>query len=130
MKIIRIAILTLLPAAAAAQPPQGMSEQDMQKMMQQMQEFQACMQDVDQAKMKQLEQRSKQFNAEIKSLCAKGKRDEAQQKAMAMYKKMSNDPVMKKLTECGKKLKDAAQQMPFTMPMEEHKDKHVCDQDL
>ncbi|MGD8570363.1 MAG: hypothetical protein PVJ39_19905, partial [Gammaproteobacteria bacterium] len=80
--------------------------------------------------MKQLEQRSKQFTAEIKALCAKGKRDEAQQKAIAMSKKMSNNPEIKKLTQCTKKLKEAAQKMPFTMTIEEIKDKHVCDQDL
>ena len=64
----------LLPLFALAQSPQGMNNPDMQKMMQKMQEMQACMEKVDQSELKSIEQRSQQIEAEVKSLCAGGKR--------------------------------------------------------
>ena len=60
-----------------------MNEDDMQKMMQQAQEAQACMQKVDQAKLKEIERRSRQVESEIKSLCKRGERDAAQEKALS-----------------------------------------------
>ena len=53
-----------------AQNPMGMNEADMQKMMQQMQEAQACMEKIDQSQLDALEKKAKQFEAEMKSLCA------------------------------------------------------------
>jgi hypothetical protein len=65
MKISAIILLLLMPMVTVAQDYKGMNEEDMQKMMQQMQEMQSCMQSIDQKKLKALEQRSSQFDAEI-----------------------------------------------------------------
>lgn len=59
MKTAILALFLLLPALALAQQP-PMNEQDLQKMMEQMQKMQACMQNVDQNELNRLEQRSHQ----------------------------------------------------------------------
>ena len=78
MKKLAITLLCLTPIISFAQNPMGMSEADMQKMMQQMQEAQACMEKIDQAELDVLEKKAEKFEAEMKSLCASGKRDAAQ----------------------------------------------------
>ncbi len=133
MKIAAIILLLLIPTVSAAQNYQGMNKGDMQKMMQQMQKMQSCMQNVDQAKLKELEQRSNQLEAEVKSLCANGKRDKAQDKAISFGMKMMNDPEMQKMRKCGEMMKGMMPTMPAmpTMPfMDQDKDlssNHVCD---
>ena len=87
MKIFFITLLCFLPLTTFAQNPMGMSEADMQKMMQQMQMAQACMEKIDRSQLDVLEKKSKQFEAEMKSLCAKGNRDAAQDKAMNYMKR-------------------------------------------
>ena len=67
MKKLAITILCLLPVISFAQNPMGMSEADMQKMMQQMQEAQACMEKIDQSELERLEKKAQSFEAETKS---------------------------------------------------------------
>ena len=132
MKISVFILLLLMPMITVAQDYQGMNKEDMQKMMQQMQEMQNCMQSIDQAKLKALEQRSNQFGAEIESLCANGKRSEAQDKAMSYSKKMMKDPTMQTMRKCGEMMKGKMPTMPKMPFMDQDQDKdqasnHVCD---
>ena len=127
MKISAIILLLLMPIVTFAQNYQGMSEDDMQKMTQQMQKMETCMQNVDQAKLKVLEQRSYQFEAEVRSLCDSGKREEAQAKAISFGKEIANDPTMQAMRKCSEMMKGMMPKMPF---MDQHKDPsnhHVCD---
>ena len=115
-----------------AQNYQNMSEEDMQKMMQQMQKMQSCMQNIDQAKLKALDQRSSQILANIDSLCASGKRDEAQAKAISYGKEMAKDPTMQAMKKCGEMMSSEMMEgmMPKTPLMDLDKDltsHHVCD---
>ncbi len=128
MKISASILLLLIPILAAAQNYQGMNKEDMQKVMQQMQEMQACMQNVDQDKLKALEQRSNRFGAEVKSLCASGKRDKAQQKAISFGKEMANDPSMQAMRKCGELSKGTMPKMPFMDQDIDRSKHHVCDQ--
>ena len=128
MKISAITLLLLMPIVTFAQDYQDMNEEDMQKMMQQMQKMGSCMQNVDQAKLKILEQRSNQFEAEVKSLCANGKRKEAQAKAISFGKEIAKDPTMQAMSKCSEMMEGNMPNMPI---MKRHKDRsnhHVCDQ--
>jgi predicted transcriptional regulator len=131
MKQVAITLLCLLPITSFAQNPMGMSEADMQKMMQQMQEAQACMEKIDQSELHALEKKAKQFEAEMKSLCASGKRDAAQEKAMLYAKEIANNPVIQQTRKCSEKMQGAMQGMSQNMPyMGQDKDyssQHVCD---
>lgn len=129
MKIATGFVVLLLPVMAIAQGYPGMSEQDMQNMMQQMQEMENCMQSVDQSKMEAWEQRGKKLQAEIDSLCANGKRDAANNKAMAFAMEMSSDPDIQKMKQCGEKMRSVMPPLPY-MNLDSTGEKsgsHVCD---
>ena len=132
MKVSAIILLLLMPMVAVAQNYQNMSEEDMQKMMQQAQKMQSCMQNIDQAKLKAIDQRSSQILANIDSLCASGKRDEAQAKAISYGKEMAKDPTMQAMRKCSEMMSGEMMEgmMPKTPLMDLDKDlssRHVCD---
>ena len=118
--------------AVVAQGFPGMSEADMQNFQQQMQKMQACMADVDQAELQALQQRGKALQAEVQQLCASGKRDRAQQRAMKGGLEIASDPTIKKLRECSGMMPSMAKMMPKIPYAESPTDKedssgHICD---
>lgn len=122
-------ISLLMPAMAIAQNYPGMSDGDMQNMMQQMQEAQACMQGIDQSRMKSFEQRASKIESDIKTLCANGERDAAQEEAIAFAREMDGDPDIQKMRKCGEKMRGMMPAMPY---MDQAKASgtsggHVCD---
>ena len=131
MKKSAIVLLLLMPTTSYAQNPMAMSEADMQKMMQQMQKAQACMEKIDQAELDALGKQANQFEAEMKSLCASDKRDAAQEKAMVYAREVMDRPVVKEARRCGEMMQGAMQGMSQNMPyMGQDKDyssQHVCD---
>jgi ethanolamine utilization protein EutQ (cupin superfamily) len=131
MKKLAITLLCLAPVISFAQNPMGMSEADKQKMMQQMQEAQACMEKIDQAELDVLEKKAKQFEVEMKSLCASGKRDAAQEKAMVYVKEIVNSSAVREAKKCGEKMKGMMQGMmhdaPFMNQDKDYSSQHVCD---
>lgn len=135
MKRLTITLLCLIPITSFAQNPMGMSEADMQKMMKQAQEAQACMEKVDQAELELLEKKAKQFEAEIKSLCASGKRDQAQEKAMGYMKEIGNSSALNEVKRCGEMMKGTMQGMmqgmmqngPQVNQDRDYANQHVCD---
>lgn len=118
-------ILALFPVAVMAQL--DMSQGDIMKMMEQAQKAQTCMQDVDMSALEGLEAEGKQKQAEIKTLCADGQRDEAQTKAMGYAKEMMDRPEMQAMKQCGELLRGVIPDMPFDHFEEKYKDSHVCD---
>lgn len=131
MKKLAITLLCLAPIASFAQNSMEMSEADMQNMMQQMQKVQACMEKIDQTKLDALEKKANQYETEMKTLCANGKRDEAQERAMVYMKEIVNSSVVKEAKRCGEMMKGAMQSMMQNMPLvDQDKDftrQHVCD---
>jgi len=127
MKKLTVFVCLLIPLTSAAQNYPGMNEADMQKMMQQMEQMQSCMEKIDASMLKALEQRSQKMEAEVQSLCADGKRDQAQRKAIAYGKKIANDPTIKTMMTCGKIMKDSMPDISFTDLEKASADYHVCD---
>ena len=132
MKKLAITLLCLSPVIAIAQNPMGMNQQDMQKMMQQMHKAQACMEKIDQGRMQLLEQEATAFESKMRSLCAAGKRSEAQSQAIAFGQKMMNDIAVKQIQNCTKNMVDSMKGM---MPpnvidemVDDYSKKHVCDE--
>ena len=124
-------LLCLFPITSFAQNPMGMSEAEMQNMMQQMKKAQACMEKIDQSELDALENKANQFEAEMKSLCASGKRDAAQERAMVYMKEIVNSSVVKEAKKCGEMMKGTMQGMMQDMAfVDQDKDytrQHVCD---
>jgi hypothetical protein len=127
MKKVCIPLFLLLPIASQAVDYQGMNEADMQKMMQQMEQVQNCMEKVDREQLMALERRSRQIKAEIDSLCASGKRDQAQNKAIAFGKEVAQDDTMKTLRECGEIMQDKSPKLTFTGLDKDSSTQHICD---
>ena len=126
MKTTLLILSLLFPVTSLAQSPQGMNEQELQQMMQQMQ---SCMQDVDQDQLKGLEQRSRQVDADIKSLCTDGKRAEAQQRAMDFGLEISQDSNMQIMRKCGEMMQGMMPALPLVDYQQKTAEgKHICDQ--
>ena len=127
MKTILKLLLLIIPFSISAQQPphmgmggQGMNQQDMQKMMAGMQKMGACMQKIDKKKLEIMEQRAQAFSKKIQSLCAKGKRAEAEIKSQRFGKKMMNDPIIKEINKCSK-------MMISMIPESAVEDIHACE---
>jgi hypothetical protein len=132
MKISVIILLILMPMVAVAQNYQNMSEEDMQKMMQQMQKVQACMEKIDQAKLNALDKQSSQMRAKVESLCAKGRRDEAQRTAISFGEEMAKEPTMKSMMKCSEMMSSEMMegmkpQIPTLDLEQDFTSHHVCD---
>lgn len=95
-------MILVLPLSAAAQngPGMDMNQQQMERMMLQARKAQACMEQVDKAALRAIQQESQRFEAALKALCAAGKRDQAQKKALAFGKKMAADPTLRQMKQC------------------------------
>ncbi|GJL65999.1 MAG: hypothetical protein NPIRA05_09700 [Nitrospirales bacterium] len=121
-----IYLLLLFPVVVYAQSDPGMPPHR-QMNMEQMQKAVACMEGLDRSAFEELDQIGQKIKAEIGSLCKSGKRDEAQDRAMAFAKEMMNRPEMKKMQECGKLAAGMMPKMPYETLQEMGKDRHVCD---
>jgi len=117
-KILMLSVLCM-PLALFAQNEQ-MSEEQMQQMMENAGKMQDCMGKMDQQAMDAYAAKGEKVNAEIKKLCAAGKRDEAQKMATDYGKEMASSKEMQAMQQCG-----MANQMAMTDPGE--KPGHVCD---
>jgi hypothetical protein len=117
-------VLLLLPMTAQAQNPYDMGGEEMNRMMMQME---SCMENIDEARMDALQGRSDQVNAEIRALCAQGKRDKAQQRAVAFGREMAADPTVKQMRRCGEMMQGMLPELDY-MTEEEARAGHVCDQ--
>ena len=130
MKTALTILLLSIPTLLFAQNYGGMKQGDMQKMMQVMQEVQQCMSKIDQSKLNELQARSEQAQQEIDSLCAQGKRDKAQKRAMAFGREIVSDPTMKQMRTCGEIAQGAVpmDNMIKTYDEKDYANRHVCDE--
>ncbi len=128
MKKLYFALL-VMPAIAFAQNDHPMmNQQQMQAMMGKMQQMQTCMARVDQAQMEEIGQRAKKVDAQIKALCAEGKRDDAQELAVKFGEEIKDEPNMKIMRECSKGMEEMMKDMPFGMQPKDLEARHVCDE--
>ena len=131
MKTLPVIFILLLPAASVmAEDSPEMNQADMQRMMQSMREAQACMRGIDQSRMDAFRQRAEQVESEINALCAKGERDAAQSRGLAFAGEVNTDPDIRKMRECGEKMRGMMPVMPY-MPdaaAAGSSGKHICDE--
>lgn len=105
-----------------------MSEEQMQQMMKQAEEMQKCFGDIDQSAFKELEEKGRQMEAEVKALCQAGKKGEAMKTAMKFGKEISSSKEVQAMKKCGA----MAEQMMAQIPMPNISDEsgssgHICD---
>jgi len=129
MKMIMMVLFLIFPIAATAQN-QGVSGNNMEKMMQLMQEMEQCMAKVDQAALKAFEKESEKLSDELEVLCNKGERKKAQKKAIAFGKKVMKNPAIKQMQKCGELTKGLLpeQAEPSIEDTFDFSNRHVCDE--
>ena len=133
MKRLIIALSLLLPTLAYAEKPatagdENMSEQKMQMMSEKMQEMQKCMNSINKSDLEKVEKRSIQFEKTIRSLCSKGKREQAQKEALSFGKKISTMPAMQAMKKCAEKIQGTMQDMPMPGQDMDFSNQHACDE--
>jgi hypothetical protein len=128
---VPFAILAADPVAARQMP-------DMAALQQAMEEMQRCMADVDQGALQRMAEETQAFTDELRSLCAAGRRDRAQEQALAYALRMRDDPDLRKMRTCSERMREAMEGTPMMgmMPappdldyptQDEIETRHVCD---
>lgn len=92
-----------------------------------MQKAMACMKNIDRSALERLKKEGEKMKVEVGELCKSGKRNEAQDKAMAFSMEMMSRPEVRKMRECGKMMAGMMPEMPFENIEKETKNSHVCD---
>jgi predicted lipoprotein len=116
MKKLLMTVLLLLPVLANAQD-----------MMQKMMAMQQCMEGIDQNELRQLEQKARQFEAELKGLCASGKDQQAQSEAIAFSKQVMASKSLVQVRECSKIMEGMIPEIPFADLEKDYGDMNVCE---
>ena len=121
MKKLFVTLLMLLPVSAIAQD-----------MIAEMQEMSVCMASIDQNALKALEKETVKFEGEMKGLCKKGKRDEAQERAVDFSREMMRSSTLKTMLKCTEKMSVSMRKMMPDMEPEkmakDYSNRHVCDE--
>jgi cytochrome c556 len=129
---ILLSSLLCLPLVASAQNAGGMQidKAKMQQMMQQMQGMQDCMANIDPVELETFQKQAKEMDAEVKALCASGKRDEAMSRAMVFGKKVASSKVMQDMKKCGEGMKNMMQNLPKVAQSQDENGtpRHICDE--
>lgn len=126
---VRVLVLLLLciPGWAVAQ-----NEEQMQRMMEQARKAQMCMEQIDRAELQRMADQAQAVEAEIKNLCAAGKRDEAQRIGMKYGLEMSQSEVAREMRRCSEMMAGAIAGFGGMghagLPsMEDMENQHICD---
>ncbi len=127
----RLALVSLvavvLGAAASVSPAQAPSEEEMRRLMEQARQMQqnmpmpdpaqleqlqahaarmqACLQNVDQDALGQMQHEGEALAREIQALCASGERDAAQARAIDYGRRMAASPEIAELAKCGEMMR-------------------------
>ncbi len=132
MNKLLVGSLLVFPIAVCAQNFGGMpmDETQMQQMMQQAQQMQECMANIDQAELDAFQQKAEEMDAEVKALCAAGKRDAAMARAMAFGKETAHSQVMQDMQKCGEGMRNMTPNLPRTAQPHEDggQSRHICDE--
>jgi ABC-type phosphate transport system auxiliary subunit len=126
-KILGICLLSL-PLVTAAQNYGGMDEAAMQKMMQQAQGMQTCMENIDQAEMEAFQNSAEKMDADVKALCAAGKRDAAMARAMSFGREAASNKAMQQMRKCGEGMQNMMPKSAVTAADNSGTPaRHICD---
>lgn len=124
MKKFSPLILCLLPVSVFGQG--GMPPMNMEKMMEQAEKMEQCLQGIDERALDQFSARSEKIEAEIRTLCRAGKRSEAQRVAIDFGREVAASKEMQKLRECASIMRGMGGATPLPTPKELER-RHICD---
>lgn len=128
IKLRRLFLIPALLASAAAFAQSPPSQADIERMLQGAQAMQQCMAKIDAGAIERLGARGEKMQAEIDSLCAAGKRAEAQARAIEYGAEFMKDPAAKAMKVCTEHSKGMMQAPPLMDFGEGEADRHICDE--
>lgn len=126
LRRFRVVAVTALLCAGAPVSAQQPAPEELAQAMQHAQALQACLAKVDQDAIEELRRRGEALGEETKALCAAGRRDEAQSRALAAGQSIAESPAMRALGECSEMVR-AIVQHPAIAEAVEGRAGHVCD---
>lgn len=129
IKILAVlAVSTTLMQTALAQNGQ-MSDEQMRQMMQNAKKMQECFSNVDQSAIKSLAERGKRIEAEVKALCKAGNRDDAQKTAMTFGREVNASKDMQAIKKCSSMGQAMMKDSPWMVSEDGKNSKggHICD---
>jgi hypothetical protein len=124
-----VAVLLCPSLSFAEMPAGGINQENMQKMMGGMTAMKNCMANVDQSEMQKYHAKVMAMQEEVKTLCGKGKRDEAMSRAMGFSKESMGNPALQEMQKCGQGMQGMMPQIPPQTISGNSNDKpsHICD---
>ncbi len=135
-----IRLIWFLPTFALAQMPAGFNAENMANMEKNMmsmvsgaEDMEKCMSHIDQNKIDEMGVKASQIERSVSELCEQGKRNAAQDKALAFSQEMQKNKELQKMKGCMASMPAMMKSMMQTMPFEELENqfgagkKHVCD---
>ncbi len=128
MRLPVVFVLALTVTSPLALAQQSKNEAQMREMMEGAQKMQECMSKLDPSVMETMKREGEAMAAEVDALCTAGKRDKAQDQAIAYGQKISATSAFKQMRKCGEMMRGATMQSTFPMPGEPQGGAHVCDE--
>jgi predicted dinucleotide-binding enzyme len=126
-----VTFFLLQAGTVRAADPEGMSQEQMQQMMENAQKMHQCFENIDQDALEKLAKAGRQVEGEIRSLCRAGKRAEAQARAMDYARKVGNSGVIADIRKCDAMTQGMLQEMPGMLQELKEESKsgngHICD---
>jgi hypothetical protein len=86
----------------------------MQKLQQQAEAAQKCMEGIDASQLEALRARAEAAGKQIETLCKAGKRAEALTKGLELSRELNADATVQKIRECSKEMSEMVQDMPWS----------------
>ncbi len=122
----------LLSCPVFAQDSQGNNREEMQQIMQQMQEMQACVQNLDQSRLQTLQHKTQELEEKLTELCDAGKREQAKQQAIKFSKAFANNSIIQEVKECGEFMQAMVPKILMELTVQDQKQSNnakidVCD---
>jgi hypothetical protein len=108
----KIGLMLLIPLCANAQI-NGMSQADIERMMQGAKQMQSCLSGIDQRALNALASEGEALEKQVAGLCRAGKQDEAESKAIAFARRLQGDPQISQLRNCGEQAMALMPSLPF-----------------
>jgi hypothetical protein len=128
MKSFLFALMGVLPLVALAQDWGGIDSRVSPEMIKKLSEAQACFEKIDQSQLEALQKEATAETDAIRQLCREGSRSDAQKQAVALGRKMIEEPVMKELQVCVTDLQATMPQLAWAeLEESESGPTHVCD---
>lgn len=125
-QVIMFFIFILAPLSGQTQQME-LNPDQMQQLMQQAQQMQACMSRIDQQAMAAMTEKAQAVEAKINSLCKANKRGEALNIAIEFGRTMADDENIKMARECGEMARAIMPEIKFPTSEADAKKHHICD---